>query len=74
MIYIDQATRRRLTGKSYLSDGILVQGGVGWYSTDVPDLLQYAKESLQQGMGWNLKGNEPEVYEYVKENFPEELI
>ena len=73
MIYIDQATHRRLTGKSYLSGGILVRGGVGWYSTD-PALFQYAKESLLQGMGWNLKGNEPEVYEYVKENFPEELI
>lgn len=74
MIYIELATRRRLTGKSYVTRGILVQGGVGWYSTDVSTVIQHAKESLQQGMGWNLKGNEPEVYAYVKENFPEELI
>lgn len=73
MIYIDQTTRRRLIGESYSTRGIIVQGGVGWYSSD-PALLQYAKESLQQGMGWNLKGNEPEIYAYVKENFPEELI
>jgi len=74
VIYIDQATRRRLTGKSYATRGILVQGGVGRYSTDVPTVIQHAKESLRHGIGWNLKGNEPEVYEYVKENFPEELI
>lgn len=73
MIYIDQTTHRRLTGKRCLLDGILVHGEVGWYTID-PAFLQHAKESLQQGMGWNLKGNEPEVYAYVKENFPEELI
>lgn len=79
MIVIEPQTAKAIAGKrlyfqSEIYPGILTHEGRGLFCEFQDGFLDAKKEQLREGGGWSLRDVVPEIYDYVKENFPEELI
>lgn len=75
MIFIEPHTVKAIVGKRlYSHPGILTHGGRGIFCEFQDEFLDAKKEHLRECGGWSLRDVLPEIYDYVKENFPEELI
>lgn len=75
MIIIEANTVKAIAGERlYFHPGIITQEGRGLFCEFQDEFLDAKKEHLREGGGWSLREVVPEVYDYVKENFPEELI
>jgi len=72
MIFIEPHTVKAIVSKRlYFHPGILTHKGRGLFCEVEDGFLDAKKGQLRAGVGWSLRDVVPEIYDYVKENFPE---
>lgn len=75
MIFIEPQIVVAASGKRLsFNPGIITHEGRGLFCEFQDEFLDAKKGQLREGGGWSLRDVVPEIYDYVKENFPEELV